>query len=131
MTLLDAIQVARQHHAARRFPEAEATYRQLLASDPQNPDALHGLGWLAHQVGNHQAALQLLEMALQGNETDYVLHWHIATVSERLGRIDRADAAYARACQLMPKERDLLNRWGVFLASNSKGERALKPSNAW
>jgi len=126
VTLLDPIQVARQHQAAHRFAEAEAAYGQLLAIDPRNAEALHGMGWLAHQAGNNQIAIQFLERAMESRESDYILHWHIATVCERMGLAGRADAAYARACELKPKERDLLNRWGVFLASNALGERALE-----
>lgn len=126
MTLLDPIQAARQLQAARRLPEAEAAYRQMLAADPENPDALHGLGSLAVEVGKYQIALQYLDKALEQRGTDYLLHWHIAIACERLGQNARADGAFARACELKPKDRDLLTRWGVFLASNNMGERALE-----
>jgi Tfp pilus assembly protein PilF len=129
VTLADPLQVARQLQAAHRLPEAEAAYRQLLAVDPENVDALHGLGWLANQVGKPQIAIQYLDQALARRPNDYLLHWHIAIVSERLGQNDRADASFARACELKPRERDLLNRWGVFLATNGKGERALETFN--
>lgn len=122
----DTLQLAHELHAARRFAEAEAEYRQILATDPGSADALHGLGWLAHQVGQDQAALQLLERASIGHGSDCVLHWQIAIVSEALGQNQRADAAYARASELKPKERNLLDRWGVFLAKTGRLERAIE-----
>ena len=36
--------------------DAERLYRQILAADPGNPDALHLLGLLASQVGRHDLA---------------------------------------------------------------------------
>jgi len=126
VTTSDALQHARQLQAARRFPEAEAVYRQIIASEPDNAEALQAFGLLVHEAGHHQIALQLLERAMQARPADCMLHWQIAMVSERAGQIERADAAYARACELKPRERDLMMGWGVFLARNKQRERALE-----
>jgi tetratricopeptide (TPR) repeat protein len=126
VTTSDALQLARQLQASGRFPEAEAAYRHILASDPNDAGALQGLGGLAHRAGHHQIALQLLDRALQVRPTDYMLHWQRAIVSEQTGQIEKADAAYTRACELNPKDRDLMNNWGMFLARHEQRERALK-----
>ncbi len=115
----------RQLQSDRRFAEAESAYLQILAHDAENADALQGLGWLAHQVGQDQIALQLLDRAVALRRTDHLLHWRIAVVSERLGQAPRADAAYARACELKPRERDLLGAFGLFLARIGQLDRAI------
>ena len=45
------LQTAMQHQRAGRLAQAEQLYRQVLASDPQQPVALHMLGVLAHMAG--------------------------------------------------------------------------------
>lgn len=52
-----------EHHAAGRLSQAEEIYRQILEKDPANPDALHLLGLLAHKVGRHADAIDLIEKA--------------------------------------------------------------------
>jgi tetratricopeptide (TPR) repeat protein len=126
VTTSEALQHARQLQAARRFSDAETAYRQILAADPDNADALQGLAWLAHEVGHHQSSLQLLDRALEVRPTDYRLHWQVAIVSEKAGQVERSDAAYARACEINPRDRDLMTNWGMFLARNKQRERALK-----
>jgi len=50
-------------HQAGQLAQAQALYRQVLAQDPGNAEALHLLGVLAHQTGHHAAAEQLIRQA--------------------------------------------------------------------
>ena len=57
------------HHQAGRLANAEALYRQVLATAPHHPDALHLLGVLLHQTGQSQAAVDLIRRAIAaGNQ---------------------------------------------------------------
>ena len=56
-----------QHHGAGRLREAEALYRQALAEDPHNIDALHFLGVVALQRGDPGQAVLLISQALSRN----------------------------------------------------------------
>lgn len=58
------IEIAIQHHQAGRLAEAEKIYRQILAQQPDHPDALHLLGVLAVQAGRLDAAVDLIMIAL-------------------------------------------------------------------
>ena len=44
MTVQQAFDLATQHHSAGRLPDAESLYRQILAAQPNNPDALQCWG---------------------------------------------------------------------------------------
>ena len=68
MTLDRALQLALQHHRAGRLAEAEPIYRQVLARQPDHPDALHLLGLIAHQVGRHADAKALIERAIESTQ---------------------------------------------------------------
>jgi tetratricopeptide (TPR) repeat protein len=55
------------HHQAGRLPQAEACYRQLLAAQPDHADALQLMGLIAHQMGRHAVAVDLILRAIQRN----------------------------------------------------------------
>src|ERR1700722_3374696 len=59
------LEQATQHHLAGRTAEAEQLYRQILATEPENPDALHRLGVLAMQRGDRAAAVRLIRQATE------------------------------------------------------------------
>src|SRR5690349_14702670 len=90
MTILQAIELALQHHQAGRLSEAEAVYRQVLAVDPQQFDALQLLGLLATQTGHHAAAVELMSRALAINNSIPSVHANLAGAFRALGQVDRA-----------------------------------------
>jgi tetratricopeptide (TPR) repeat protein len=54
-------------HKEGRIKEAEHLYRAILKSQPTHPDANHNLGLIAVSVGEADAALPYLKMALETN----------------------------------------------------------------
>ncbi len=64
ITIQQVLDLALEHHSAGRLNEAENVYRQILQSDPNQPDALHLLGVIAHQVGKNDIAVDLITKAL-------------------------------------------------------------------
>jgi tetratricopeptide (TPR) repeat protein len=58
------LQQALALHQASRLKEAEAGYRQVLVEQPDNPDALHFLGVIAHQSGRPADAIELIRQAI-------------------------------------------------------------------
>ncbi len=62
-------------HQAGRLAEARAIYEDVLRAHPQHFDALHFLGVIAHQGGDHHAAVKLIDRAIaifSGNPSAYV-----------------------------------------------------------
>src|SRR5262252_10363863 len=55
------------HHQAGRLPEAEQSYRDILQTKPNCPDANHNLGILMVQQGKVELSLPHLRAALEGN----------------------------------------------------------------
>jgi Flp pilus assembly protein TadD len=66
-TIAEAFAAALRRHQAGQLAEAEALYRQILAVDPRHADSLHLLGVIAHQVGKHEIAVDLIGQALAIN----------------------------------------------------------------
>jgi predicted O-linked N-acetylglucosamine transferase (SPINDLY family) len=102
VTVDQAIGIAVQHHQAGRLGEAETIYRQVLAHQPRNPDALHLLGVIAFQVGKLDLAAELLNnsISLRPNFAD--AHNNLGNVLKAQGKFDAAVAAYLTALKLKP-----------------------------
>ena len=68
-TISEALAIAIQHHQAGRLQAAEQIYRQILAVEPNQADAIHLLGVIACQAGKYEAAVEYIERAirLKGN----------------------------------------------------------------
>lgn len=66
----DQLQAAIEHHRLGRLAEAEQLYREILARAPTHPAALHFLGVLAHQVGRHEEAIDLMQAAHRHGRPD-------------------------------------------------------------
>ena len=97
MTINQAMQTAVGHHQAGRVAEAEAIYRQVLAVQPQNPDALHLLGVIALQTGHPEAAIQLITQALAVKTDDSSFHSNLGEAYRSIGRQEEAIPCYERA----------------------------------
>jgi predicted O-linked N-acetylglucosamine transferase (SPINDLY family) len=59
------LQQALIHHRAKRLPEAEQLYRQILQARPDHPEANHNLGVMAVQTGQPGAGLRFLKAAVE------------------------------------------------------------------
>ena len=94
--------MALQHHQAGRLPEAEALYRQILQAQADHCDALHLLGVLAHQIGQHERAVDFIGKAIALNPNRADFHSNIGQVCRALGRLDEALSHYSRALALQP-----------------------------
>jgi len=101
-TISEALAIAIQHHQGGRLQAAEQIYRQILDAEPNQADAIHLLGLIAHQVGKHGIALEYIGRAieLKGNEATF--HSDLAGVYVGLRRLPEAVACYRRALELKP-----------------------------
>jgi len=93
----EAFQHAARLHAAGRLPEAEQLYRQILAAMPRHADSLHGLGVLALQAGEPQAAVACIDQAIAVQPSAAMYHVNRAASLHALGRPDDALAACREA----------------------------------
>ncbi len=89
-------------HRAGRLADAEVAYRELLATEPDNAEALHLLGILRGQAGDRVEALSLVQRALEREpERDVFLHT-LGEMQLYAGRLDEAEAAYLCAQKMNP-----------------------------
>ena len=107
------------------LPEAERLYNDALAIDPDQPDALHGLGCLAHANGDHARAIALIGRALQA--APRTAHFHIVLGLALLaaGHAEAARAALTLACTLEPRDPRAHAAHGRILAAAGRTAEAL------
>ena len=67
LALQQALDLAVKNHNAGDLLKAESIYNQILEADPNQPQALHLLGVIAHQRGDNQKSVGLIEKVLSIN----------------------------------------------------------------
>jgi len=105
---------------------AEKLCQQVLESNPFDADAHDVLGILAHQKGDWQLGLSLIDKAisLKNDKTDF--HGHRGITLKALGRRQEARLAYEKACQLSPKSFEPIFNLAILLLEDGKYDAALK-----
>ena len=135
----EQLSLAVRHHQGGRLQRAEIAYRQILAVDPNQVDAIHLLGVIAHQSGKHEIAIQYIRRAigLAGNQAAF--HCNLGAAYYALGRIPEAVTCYRRALELMPDNAEAHNNLSLALhdqgrldeaAAGFRRALALRPADA-
>jgi tetratricopeptide (TPR) repeat protein len=120
-----ALAAAIRHHQAGRLHEAELLYRQILAREPANADALHLLGVIAHQVGRHDRAVEHIEAALRLRPADAEMYSNLGAAYHALGRLAEAERCYQDALRVRPDFASArYNLGNLFLKQDRPAEAA-------
>jgi predicted O-linked N-acetylglucosamine transferase (SPINDLY family) len=125
MTLQSALELATQRHREGKLREAESIYRQILMNDPRQTDALQGLGLLAYQVGQKEAALKLIEEAISIEPQVARYHGHRGMVLAAMGRSQDALDALRHSLALQRDIAEVHNNLGNVLHMLGKQEEAI------
>ena len=102
-------------HQAGQLGPASQLYHKVLAAEPDNADALHLLGVLHHQQGDHARAVEEIgrAVALRPNAAAY--HANLAEVYRAQKQFPRAIGCCRMALRLKPDYRDALCNLGLAL----------------
>ncbi len=127
------LQAAFAHDSAGRRSRAEALYQKVLQKDPDNADALHLLGVLAHERGRHVRAIQLIERAVAILPKFPAARLNLGNALRASGRLPDATESYRRAIALRPDYAiahcslaAALNDQGDFVAGLESATRAIE-----
>ncbi len=115
-----AFALAVQLHQAGRLPEAEALYRQILAVQPQHPDATHLLGVIAHQAGDHEAGIAMIRRAIALQPQNPFAHSNLGEAYRTIGRFPEALSAIRRSLELDPSFADAHSNLGIVLTAQGE-----------
>jgi tetratricopeptide (TPR) repeat protein len=122
-TIRDVLKEALAHQQQGRFLEADRLYQEVLASQPNNADALHLAGVLALQLGNAALAVERIQRAIAiGGNADF--YAHLGEAYRQFGDLERAADACRAALRMDPSHVHALNNLGVALLDQGKTNEA-------
>ena len=127
MNVQETLQQAVRYHEGGELARAEPLYRQVLAADPRNFDALSLLAVLANQTGHPQAAIELLRRADAVRPNDPRLRAATAEAYSSLGdhfsrqrALAPAIDAYRNALSLRADMPETANNLGLALGMSGR-----------
>jgi len=120
------MQTAARHHQAGRLDQAEALYRRVLLEHPSQPEALHLLGIILSQRGQHEAALELLRKAVAIHPRSADFQSNLGIVLANLGRTQEALEAFEQALRLRPGHAQAQSNLGGALRAAGRMDEAIE-----
>ncbi len=112
-------------HQAGDLDAAESLYRDILAREPEQADALHLLGLVQYAKGDAAGGAALIRRAIASAPANAVYHFNLGNVCRDLGDPDAALRAYAAAIELQPGEADYHYNLAELLDAQGQGDAAL------
>jgi tetratricopeptide (TPR) repeat protein len=112
-------------HRQDRLGEAMSIYRQVLAVDQKNADALHLLGVIANQQGDHARAAQLISQALKYKPAAEHFHCNLGLALMGVGDLDGAHARFLDELANYPHSHASRVNLGVLLQKRGRHEQAV------
>ncbi len=99
-------------------------YQAVLASEPENAEALHWFGVLHHQLGDDARAIKLIDRAISLEPDKYLYHGNRAEVLQAKGDYERAVESHREALRLWPDFPEAHCNLGTALQSLGRFEEA-------
>ena len=124
VTLSEALELAVQEHKANRLDRAEQVYRKILNVQPEQPDALHGLGILAWQTGKYGLAENLIRGALKVQPNAPRTWCDLGAILQKKSNFSEAAIAYQKALEIEPNQSAVQNKLGYTLQQIEEFDRA-------
>ena len=121
----ELIEQAVELHQSGQLGQAQQIYQKILAKDQENASALHLLGVLHHQQGDHAKAVELIGKAVAIRPSVPAFHANLAEAYRAQGKFDRAVGCCRSALRLWPEYPEALCNLGVSLQGMGKHEEAI------
>jgi len=112
-------------HQKGKLCEAATLYREILAQNPNNADALHLLGVIEFQRKNSSAAMELITRAIKIEPNNAAFFSNLGLALRDLKRFDDALASYDRALAIKPDYAEALSNRGNALRNLKRFDDAL------
>lgn len=109
--------------------QIEAQYKDVIAKDPKNYDAIVGLGNLYYDSGKPEMAIEMYQKALEINPKDANVMTDMGTMYRNTGNFDKAIEAFRKAALIDPKHEQSRYNLGITLYQDKKDLKGA--ADAW
>ena len=86
----NTLETAAREQKSGNIQQAKQLYMQVLERFPENYFSLFSLGIIEHQMGNHEAAIKLIQNAIEINPEIPQFYNTIGIVYETINKYDEA-----------------------------------------
>jgi tetratricopeptide (TPR) repeat protein len=121
----DVLSAAIEMHRTGQLGPAAQLYQNVLVREQENADALHLLGVLRHQQGDHAAAVDLMRRAIALRPSVPAFHANLAEAYRALRQFDRAAGSCRMALRLWPDYPEALCNLGLALQGQGRLDEAV------
>jgi tetratricopeptide (TPR) repeat protein len=112
------------HHQAGDLGRAEQVYREVLTSEPGQPDAWYLLGAVQHVQGRLDEAVAAYHRAVATRPNHALTHHNLGVAYDTLGRTAEALASFQEAVRLNPEAADSYHSLGLIHQRLGQDEEA-------
>jgi len=119
-TFADVARAGGASFAAGDFGSARAAYEHALEKQPDDPEALNGLGQTLVRLGRAGEAIPRFERAVQLAPDTWTYRFNLARAAGELGQWNRAADEYRAAARMFPD--DYATQYNLALALHKKGD---------
>jgi tetratricopeptide (TPR) repeat protein len=125
LTIPEALNRASAHWNAGQAPQAEQFCLQILQVLPDQPDAMHLLGLMAHAYGKLELAIDYLRKACLSPAAPATYCSNLAEMCRQKGLLAEAEQAARRAVEQEPQLIAAWNNLGIILQESGKFDASL------
>lgn len=115
-------------HRSGQLGPAAQLYQQVLSQQKENAEALHLLGVVHHQQGDHAQAVKLIGRAVALRPNAFVFHTNLAEAYRALGDFERAVGCCRMALRFSPDSPEALCNLGAALQGLGRWAEAIEAS---
>ncbi|MEM8827917.1 MAG: tetratricopeptide repeat protein [Cyanobacteria bacterium P01_G01_bin.19] len=119
------LQLAAKYHQANDFTQAKQFYSKILEVEPNQPDALYGLGVLERQRGKDSEAEKMFRALLDIQPKYFKAWFSLGNLYQAQGQWLKAEQAYQQALILRPNEAPIYNNLGYTQKLQGKLDEAI------
>jgi tetratricopeptide (TPR) repeat protein len=122
----DLLTTAIEMHRLGQLGPAAQLYERVLSQQKENAEALHLLGVIRHQQGDHARAVELIGRAVALRPNAFLFHTNLAEVYRAMGDFERAAGCCRTALRLRPDYPEALCNLGAALVGLGRQAEAIE-----
>ena len=112
------------HHQQGQLEDARAAYERMLVLQPGHADALHMLGAMAMQSGEHALAVERISVSVHNNPRNATAYFNLGLALKALQRYEEAMVSFSQAIAIKPDYAQAWNNRGVVLQDQLRWDEA-------